>query len=699
MMLEWIISSSVLIIILVILSTVSGGRISRRVMYALWILLLLRLLIPVSIGNSPLSTANVINAIRSDFRNGTSGAEEAENDNNDNMIMPYTPEQRRQTNGSGSQTAAQEAAGENAGNVMPENNRNENAAHVFKAAADFMKIPETLLVIWIAGMIMLAGWFLVSGLRFSSGLRRDRIMIPAAELPEDTGSTLAVYRTGQVETPCLAGLFRPAVYIPAGEAADENTLRHIIVHENAHFRHGDHIWSFFRIVCIVIHWYNPLVWYAAFRSRRDCETACDESALRILGASERTAYGDTLIRVTQKSGHDMLPAAVMMSGTKRTLRERIRLIGENRSRSLVLTAAVILLAVFAAGCALQGSSGKKVVITADYSGIGEEFEIGRDMIAAADEGFTERFELAERTESGQVYTYTFNVENVPDICEVMPAEVFRYVAASGRGSLKAGTYISNEQAEHWLRISSVDIDGTGLTVRCLPGIGSGTLPGDLYIGLPEGGELSADSAFCGYDMESMTSFREYVFTFDDALDEEEAAQLEVRVDRALFPVPYSAEYECKDTETEVRSLAAGARIGTQGIISYDPEDYADLREHDYFMRDNSIETITDAVRDHADYMRNVLSGGYASAIVYSEDEAIAWLNTQTEEGNLLVGVIYPVELVQPGDDLSRVPLELANRSELDGDTYYYTIDLVSASEMGFDALLIAYTPVNVSFTP
>ena len=58
-MTEWILSSSVLILVVIGLRTMLKGKISLRLQYALWVLVLLRLLIPFSFGSTNISVANL----------------------------------------------------------------------------------------------------------------------------------------------------------------------------------------------------------------------------------------------------------------------------------------------------------------------------------------------------------------------------------------------------------------------------------------------------------------------------------------------------------------------------------------------------------------------------------------------------------------------------------------------------------------
>ena len=154
-----------------------------------------------------------------------------------------------------------------------------NARHLF--------IP-----VWLAGCAWTAGLFAVAGVRFAITARRRRTPLDAE------GSPVPVYVSGDVDTPCLFGLFNPAIYVTPEAAADANLLRHALAHEISHYRQLDHVWCVVRCVCLALHWYNPLVWLAVRLSRRDSELACDEATVKRLGENERAEYGRSLIRMT-----------------------------------------------------------------------------------------------------------------------------------------------------------------------------------------------------------------------------------------------------------------------------------------------------------------------------------------------------------------------------------------------------------------
>ena len=104
--------------------------------------------------------------------------------------------------------------------------------------------------------------FIATNLAFRARLakRARRIEYPGCKLP--------LYITEAVETPCLFGVLRPAIYLTPEAASEPVTLAHSVEHELTHYRHGDHIGALLRCLCLVLHGYNPLVWLAAALSRR-----------------------------------------------------------------------------------------------------------------------------------------------------------------------------------------------------------------------------------------------------------------------------------------------------------------------------------------------------------------------------------------------------------------------------------------------
>lgn len=331
-MLEWIASSCALILAVLLLRRLLRGRIGPGLQYALWMLVLVRLLLPVSFGAARVSVQNLVRD--ADERAASRVVTYVNQTAPDPVPFEPAPAQSATAQPQYTQSAA-------APQPQPEAQLTETARPV--------TLSDILRCAWYAGMSAMALWLIATNLAFRARLakRARRIEYPGCKLP--------LYITEAVETPCLFGVLRPAIYITPEAASEPETLAHSVEHELTHYRHGDHIWALLRCLCLVLHWYNPLVWLAAALSRRDAELACDEATIRRLGEAERAAYGRTLIRISCERRATLLRTATTMNCGKSGLRERIALIAKRPKTAAYALVILILAAIAVTGCTFTGA--------------------------------------------------------------------------------------------------------------------------------------------------------------------------------------------------------------------------------------------------------------------------------------------------------------------------------------------------------
>lgn len=331
-MLEWIASSCALILAVLLLRRLLRGRIGPGLQYALWLLVLVRLLLPVSFGAARVSVQNLVRD--ADERAASQVVTYVNQTAPDPVPSEPAPAQSATAQPQYTQSAA-------APQPQPEAPLTVTARPV--------TLSDILRCAWYAGMAAMALWLIATNLAFRARLakRARRIEYPGCKLP--------LYITEAVETPCLFGVLRPAIYLTPEAASEPETLRHSVEHELTHYRHGDHIWALLRCLCLVLHWYNPLVWLAAALSRRDAELACDEATIRRLGENERAAYGRTLIRISCERRATLLRTATTMNCGKRGLRERIALIAKRPKTAAYALVILILAAIAVTGCTFTGA--------------------------------------------------------------------------------------------------------------------------------------------------------------------------------------------------------------------------------------------------------------------------------------------------------------------------------------------------------
>ena len=346
---EILLTSSVLILALLALRQLFRRTVSRRMQYALWALVLVRLLVPVNVGtlaHNVLSAAEPVQAAVEKRLETPILYTQDDTERRPAQLLPGKESQGEPL--SPPSGAAHSAPADEYYTVTP----------TYRTVT----LSEALTYVWYAGMVGVGAWFLFTNLRFARALRKARTPYRVE------GCRYPVYLVSALPSPCLFGVLRPAVYLNEKALQNPDALRFVIAHEQTHARHLDPLWSLLRGVCLTVYWFDPLVWLAAVLSREDGELACDEGTLRALGADERAAYGKTLLAlvpVCDKPQNPLLGATTMTSG-KRSLKERITRIAENRQAKAAAVFAAAALAALVCAVSFTGAPDTTPEVTQEW---------------------------------------------------------------------------------------------------------------------------------------------------------------------------------------------------------------------------------------------------------------------------------------------------------------------------------------------
>ena len=395
-MMQWIVSSSVLILVVIALRYVLRGKLSLRMQYALWLLVLVRLLVPVSFGASDLSVMNAVPERAPTVQQGT-------------YKQDIVGERNDAPANAGTVGIPAQSMNEAAPPNLVQNVTTATVTAPTVEKTDWARIAKT---VWLAGAAALGLVFLAVNLRFGKKLRRSR------ERVEETDACLPVYESGETDTPCLFGVAKPSIYVTPDTRTEAETLRYALAHEQTHYRHGDNLWAVLRGVCLALHWYNPLVWWAAELSRRDAELACDEATIRRIGESERAAYGRTLIRMTCEKRPALLVTATTMTDSGKGLKERISLLVKKPKTAAYTAIAVLLIAGLSVACTFTG---------------------GRENAELADP-FGRDYEAAEVVYQPSVYSFALTTDTAPWFRIAANGESLTVVALDNDGTSAENAY-------------------------------------------------------------------------------------------------------------------------------------------------------------------------------------------------------------------------------------------------------------------
>ena len=366
LLISWCVTSSILLAVFLLLRGTLFRRLSPRVRYALWIVILLRLLAPFQIPglSLPASAANLAPELPV-LSNRPLSPDTA-------MGYGVIPSDRLEENGlTIADDGTVQTSRSDQDTALWELQENGEVYMYFGGPTLDDVLRTAVVLVWGAGVGVVLLAVLAANLRFAQQLRRSRRPLPTAGCP------LPVYEADGLPSPCLCGVLRPAVYLTPEAAADGQVRTHVLAHELIHYRHRDHIWSLLRCLALALHWYNPLVWAAAVLSKRDGELSCDEGTIRRLGERERIPYGRTLIGlVARRSGAGgVLSCSTTMTGRKKAVQRRIaQLVKQPETKKTALFLAAAALALAAVFVFAGGQSGQEPVPSGDYSSLRSDIQ-------------------------------------------------------------------------------------------------------------------------------------------------------------------------------------------------------------------------------------------------------------------------------------------------------------------------------------
>ena len=378
------IQAAVLVSGILIVRKMFGEKLHAYVRYSLWLLVALRLLIPVNFIDSPFSLLRAVHVVTEGYREASSAAEDLDGQPQNRSITgrdswELTSENERDvvTEQPGAEGTLSAPEGDDFRMVddtamadMEDEDRTDRNRIM---PADYT-VVAVFRGIWIVGSMVVGGIFFTVHLRFRRRLYRAR------KLCQQSGDKIAgngrktvglhrnlpIYQVKKLEAPCLVGVLRPAIYVGTDIRTGTERFRHVVTHEQVHYLHGDHIWALLRAVLVTVYWFHPFVWVAAAASVRDGEIACDHGTIKQLGEGERLTYGEMLLELSRKNrGKRVYSFGTMLRPGRSEMKERImRLAGGNGTRmSAGILVAVLMLGM--AGCAFTGGAAENAEVAAD----------------------------------------------------------------------------------------------------------------------------------------------------------------------------------------------------------------------------------------------------------------------------------------------------------------------------------------------
>lgn len=357
-------SGTFLFLIVFLVVRLCRNRLSRRWQYYIWLLVIFRFLIPLTLPHTMMGYL---------FRNG-------EQVMAGGRIADQTEDAAAGKANSSEDTADKaditDSTADKTGYNMEDNTGGQRAVAEAKEDSETLTVrfqektgggripgfPFFLFGIWAVGALILLIRKITIYQNYMRFLRKGNEevsdletlnLLAGAEEGLGIKRMIELYRNPLITSPIMTGFLRPKIVIPDKKMTDRE-LSCIFMHELVHFKYFDMFYKWLVQITICVHWFNPFVYLLGKEVNKRCELSCDEKVIAALNEQERKSYGDTLLSFLKRGETYQNPlASVTMTEGAEQLIERLGAIMDYRKKSktimILTTVLTVLLCFFFSG--------------------------------------------------------------------------------------------------------------------------------------------------------------------------------------------------------------------------------------------------------------------------------------------------------------------------------------------------------------
>ncbi|MBU3192276.1 DUF4825 domain-containing protein [Clostridium bowmanii] len=442
-------SGSILAMVIFLIKPFIKHKLFKFIQYYIWIVVLLRLIVPFSLetsimnklfyGNQALVVANSQDIVQPIVKTGTNISK-----SNSSLNVKGT-----------------------VSNVV--NNGEVKQKIYFN---DLFK--QYSLYVWLMGVIITLSVNLTGYTRFLKYLKKSNISATNSE-KEMLGTLLngrrkvKLFRNQFLNTPMLIGIVTPSIIIPDIKF-NEKQLKNILLHEIVHLKRFDIPVKWLTMLASSIHWFNPLMYFIKKEINSSCELSCDEAVIKNLSPAEKQDYGDTLISVVAQYKYPSGILQVTMCEEKKGLKERLIAIMNHtrKSKKVIILSAILLLGVIFGGLYLG-------------AGIGTGKAIPPAIYINAEE---------QKTKVALMGTYLWQYNGKSIEANSEDPNVFKYkleniVSVIARQQFIIGTQKLNKDKKYDFSIEKISIYKDGKPIELFKPVSPSFMNGNLYMMAPQ----------------------------------------------------------------------------------------------------------------------------------------------------------------------------------------------------------------------
>lgn len=316
------IAASLLIILIFILRFIFKNKINTGLQYALWLIVVVRLIIPINF-------------------QWTLEAKSSLPISNETKIFDSSKFQQNNFNQSYSKDLYQSF------NSSIIQNRASTVND--RSSSYFLSLSYILVIAWITGIVCMLLIFARRNICFHKEVKGSTIPYSFSDNSYNDvmklvglKHTIPVYLSHSLTSPCIIGIFNPVIVLTESITHNTEATKFALMHEMIHYKQKDNFFRLLGNILCALYWFNPFVWLSVEAAKNDAELSCDSKVLQKISSKQYFNYCFTLISIADSSNR----VITAMSTGGRKMKKRINMIlKSSQNWTITIIAAIICISL------------------------------------------------------------------------------------------------------------------------------------------------------------------------------------------------------------------------------------------------------------------------------------------------------------------------------------------------------------------
>lgn len=200
---------------------------------------------------------------------------------------------------------------------------------------------NVLFIVWFTGLLIMAGYEVLRYQSVYKSVRRWIRSVPKEYILEldrvkkemHIYKDIPVYQCSKVCSPMIVGLRKPTIILPE-KSYKKDSLYFIYKHELTHFCHRDLYYKCIQTITKCVYWFHPMVYKMYQQAAFDVELLCDERVTKNESREFCRAYSFVLLDTLTEQNTKPFPLSTcFMNGGKKQMKERfLRIMSEKKAK-------------------------------------------------------------------------------------------------------------------------------------------------------------------------------------------------------------------------------------------------------------------------------------------------------------------------------------------------------------------------------